>query len=398
MRNPWIKFYPTDWRGEACLRVCSLGARGLWMEMLTVMHESVPRGSLTMNGKPMTIRQLSALVGAPGDEVENLLCELRDAGVFSEDEDGTIFSRRMRRDEKKEIQDKANGQLGGNPYLRQGTVAKEERVRRFRRSDAPTKAQRIFDRSDGCCHWCQEKLDPQDYNISHIKAVRDGGTNDESNLVASCPDCNRRREIISNKFDSDHNPQSFSDHKAQKLEARVQKPEYNSQHSSSTTCEPWPPPNQKFDFEEIERRCRHSAGLTHSPEPNLFVIGPIVELISEGFDLERDICPVLRAKAAKKQFGRSWKFYIEAIRDARVKTSGKAPEYILPDPKKEPCFDMGGGFRAVPERNLIKQLDRFFETGLWPFPSPKPGELNCLVPNQYLAQHLRQSPMQIAAE
>ena len=117
MSAPWMKFYPTDWRADPSLRMCSLAARGLWMEMLCIMHEASPYGTLRVNGRPVTDRQLSSLAGG---DVEGLLAELEDAGVFSREEDGTIFSRRMQRDAEKAAKDKANGKGGGNPSLKRG--------------------------------------------------------------------------------------------------------------------------------------------------------------------------------------------------------------------------------------------------------------------------------------
>jgi len=48
--NPWMKFYPADWRSDPMLRLCSLAARGLWAEMICLMHEAEPYGSLLVNG------------------------------------------------------------------------------------------------------------------------------------------------------------------------------------------------------------------------------------------------------------------------------------------------------------------------------------------------------------
>ncbi len=117
MASPWMKFYPTDWRADPALRMCSVGARGLWIEMLCVMHEAEPRGSLLVNGKPVSDRQLAGLCGCSPDEIAALLAELEDAGVFSREE-GVIFSRRMRRDDEKAERDKAHGRRGGNPRLK----------------------------------------------------------------------------------------------------------------------------------------------------------------------------------------------------------------------------------------------------------------------------------------
>ena len=118
--QPWMKFYPADWRSDPMLRVCSIGARGLWMEMLCLMHEAEPRGSLSVAGKQVTEAQLASLVGLSRKTVGTLLHELEEAGVFSRDSDASIFSRRMRRDVAKADQDKANGKAGGNPNLKPG--------------------------------------------------------------------------------------------------------------------------------------------------------------------------------------------------------------------------------------------------------------------------------------
>lgn len=118
MTVPWMKFYPSDWRSDPILRLCSMASRGLWVEMLCIMHEAVPYGSLLVNGKRIDKKQLASLVGMPDKECGALLMELEGGGVFSRDQDGTIYSRRMRRDADKAERDKANGKSGGNPRLK----------------------------------------------------------------------------------------------------------------------------------------------------------------------------------------------------------------------------------------------------------------------------------------
>ena len=68
--NPWMKFYPSDWRADPSLRMCSIGARGLWMEMLCVMHEATPYGYLIVNGRALTACQIAGLSGIAQDEAE----------------------------------------------------------------------------------------------------------------------------------------------------------------------------------------------------------------------------------------------------------------------------------------------------------------------------------------
>lgn len=118
MTQPWMKFFGSDWCGDQGLRSCSLAARGLWLEMLLVMDRSEPRGSLLLNGKQIDARRLASIVGADKRDVETFFRELDEAGVFSRDDDGTVFSRKMRRDEARAERDKANGKGGGNPTLK----------------------------------------------------------------------------------------------------------------------------------------------------------------------------------------------------------------------------------------------------------------------------------------
>lgn len=119
--RPWMKFYPRDWRADEKLRLCSLAARGLWMEMLAIMHASEKYGRLLIAGKPPTDAQLAVQVGATADEIAALKSELSDAGVYSVDAAGIIYSRRMKSDEKTAETARKNGKLGGNPKLSKQT-------------------------------------------------------------------------------------------------------------------------------------------------------------------------------------------------------------------------------------------------------------------------------------
>lgn len=116
-KNPWMKFYPSDWRSDPKVRLCSMAARGLWIEMLALMHEADPRGHLVVSGQRPTDAQLSVLTGCPTDQLPGLIGELDSAGVFSRTSKGVIYSRRMTRDEKRARNARRNGKTGGNPKL-----------------------------------------------------------------------------------------------------------------------------------------------------------------------------------------------------------------------------------------------------------------------------------------
>lgn len=98
-KRPAFQFYPADWRKDPALQSCSLYARGLWIEMMCIMHESDPYGHLCINSRPVSPAQLSRLIGESVAVTARLLDELEAAGVFSRTDAGVIYSRRMVKDE-----------------------------------------------------------------------------------------------------------------------------------------------------------------------------------------------------------------------------------------------------------------------------------------------------------
>lgn len=125
-RAPWLKWYPSDWRADPKLRMCSLAARGLWIEMLGYMHEADPYGHLIISGVVPTDEELSVLVGAPVAMVRKGKEELEAKGVYSRTPDGVLYSRRMVRDKAKADKDRANGKGGGNPTLKAAPKPQEK--------------------------------------------------------------------------------------------------------------------------------------------------------------------------------------------------------------------------------------------------------------------------------
>lgn len=113
----WAKFWWQDWQRDPALRMCSLAARGAWIEMLCLMADADPVGNLLVNGRSPNMRQLSAVLGCSEREATKLVTELEENGVFSRSDDGTIYSRRMVRDKAISDEAAANGKKGGNPNI-----------------------------------------------------------------------------------------------------------------------------------------------------------------------------------------------------------------------------------------------------------------------------------------
>ena len=117
MKRPSFQFYPGDWLRDTALRTCSIGARGLWIDMICFMHEGNPYGHLKVNQKVILPANLAVMCGATLQDIEGWLGELSSAGVFEKTEDETIYSKRMIRDEIIREARAAGGKLGGNPML-----------------------------------------------------------------------------------------------------------------------------------------------------------------------------------------------------------------------------------------------------------------------------------------
>lgn len=121
-KNPWMKWFPSDWRADPAVRACEPITRYVWFEMLGLMHEAEPRGYLVLNGVPIGPEVLSRLIDVPLKTVNAALKQLRQMAVFSETDDGIIVSRRILRDELRATSARLNGKAGGNPALKNQTL------------------------------------------------------------------------------------------------------------------------------------------------------------------------------------------------------------------------------------------------------------------------------------
>lgn len=70
------------------------------------------------------------------------------------------------------------------------------------------------------------------------------------------------------------------------------------------------------EWAKLEGQLRQAAGWAQEPSPNLFVVGPIAELVKSGADLDLDVLPVVRALAPKVTGKPNWKYFVGPIRDA----------------------------------------------------------------------------------
>ena len=72
------------------------------------------------------------------------------------------------------------------------------------------------------------------------------------------------------------------------------------------------------ELDQFENQIREAAGLVHDPSPNFLDLSQPLRWLENGFDLECDIIPTLKAVSGQKKSPRSWGYYSQAIADAHA--------------------------------------------------------------------------------
>lgn len=130
MKLPALQFYPGDWRKDVGVQSLTYHDRGIWFEMLMLMHESERRGVLTLNGRPIPEDSLARLLGLDKQTLTTTITTLINTGVASREEaTGALMCRRMVRDEVTRQARAKAGKLGGNPALLKRKRTTEDKQR-----------------------------------------------------------------------------------------------------------------------------------------------------------------------------------------------------------------------------------------------------------------------------
>jgi hypothetical protein len=96
--NPRIHLYVNDWETEKTLMGAGPALRGTWFEMMCVMAAAPRYGYFMVGDKPCPIADFAARLNTSRRQAARLIADLEQRGVFSRDEDGIAYSRRMARD------------------------------------------------------------------------------------------------------------------------------------------------------------------------------------------------------------------------------------------------------------------------------------------------------------
>ena len=121
VKLPALQFYVGDWKKDLGVQALGYEERGIWIELLFLMHESERRGYFQLNGKAVPDEMTSKILRIHGNKWKKVKRKLEETNIVSfEPDTGIMFNRRMVRDEEKREKSKENGKLGGNPNFQKG--------------------------------------------------------------------------------------------------------------------------------------------------------------------------------------------------------------------------------------------------------------------------------------
>jgi hypothetical protein len=192
-KHRWMKFWPQDWHRDPALRCCGAAARGMWIDMICLMHEGTPYGHLTINGKPATMRQIGAITGVGEEQATELTAELEEAGVFSRTRNRTIYSRRMVRDATKSadgaediVKRWGEGESSGTTRARRLSAARKKGTH------TPAEWQALLDITGELCPRCNKgpAENGGGFIKDHITPIYKGGSDGVDNIQPLCQPCN----------------------------------------------------------------------------------------------------------------------------------------------------------------------------------------------------------------
>lgn len=210
--RPAFQFYPADWRSNANLRRCSLEARGAWIEVLCVLHDSDEYGVLRW-----PLEDIAQAVAVPVKVLKELVAKkvLKGADAGCE---AFVFAPRHAGREGDPVTLLA---ASDGPCWYCSRFVKDEYVRSVRggstrftaesnpkattadeRTERARLRAKVLEKTGGYCHHCKCLLDGE-WHIDHLIPTAKGGPNTFDNLVPACVACNHDK---SDSLPSDWSP------------------------------------------------------------------------------------------------------------------------------------------------------------------------------------------------
>ena len=116
--RPWLKFWPQDWICDPQLRSCTIGARGLLIDLMAIAHGCDPYGYLMANGQPLQPETITKLIGMRPQTYRKHIANLSERSRVAIADNGALYIPRMVKDAEYASKQAAFGKKGGNPTLK----------------------------------------------------------------------------------------------------------------------------------------------------------------------------------------------------------------------------------------------------------------------------------------
>jgi hypothetical protein len=113
-----FQFFASDWLNDQSLRMCAPETRGLWIDILCLMHLSDERGFLMVKSEILDEKSLQKLLNFDKKKFEFSLSELKRFDIIKKDEKGRYYCKRMVESQSLSEKRRQSGKLGGNPKLK----------------------------------------------------------------------------------------------------------------------------------------------------------------------------------------------------------------------------------------------------------------------------------------
>ena len=116
-RPRWIKFNLDDFCDDHAVKSCPLDTQGWYVHLMRLLTRSDPYGYLVIGGVEPPLKLLGNLTGYHSQTCKKHLEILKGFGVLKKDENGYWYSKRMVEEWLEYQENKAHGEMGGNPQL-----------------------------------------------------------------------------------------------------------------------------------------------------------------------------------------------------------------------------------------------------------------------------------------
>jgi len=151
------------------------------------------------------------------------------------------------------------------------------------------------------------------------------------------------------------------------------------------------PPTDRETYDRIERRCR---ALLPTDWVNDAYAGPMVKLVADGADLEREVAPaVLDIVVGRRSPIRTWALLANAVAERiaaqrKVRVADGLSAIPAAPVAEEDKIDLGSPFGRWPETALRAAVAKHREMGGWVDHvfGPPPGQPGCRIPPRLLLE------------